>query len=562
MNKRLIFVIQFIFLTFFAFSQEIIRAQEEEQIIIPNTVAPSSPYVDLKNLDICPLDKPPRDELTFYPSPAMDLKTEVMQIGWVSPEKFFTVTHDQSFIFDIPKNTKEEIEPTEGYITYVETAWNSARDEDKNRDIFTLTNTDMVSIRKMPLSEKYPTKNLYPESPIRCATISPDGAFVATGHENGKIIISMQLFLTMAIYNTDFYIESQGINALRFSPNSDLLACISREGIIDIWDMHKSQVISSMKTMKDSPYPVYFSADSQHIVSAEDKHTIYERDFNGNITDTLSFEHDLRTYHISDDEKYLFELAQNNNIYVYNMESKKLLGYIPYFSKSEILDFAFSDDYKTILVAHKDGIIFILKTEDVFLNPEVPQPRIGSGSYYGGTGAGKGGSGEISSEIGLHNVDMALNISVPSDPYMISLSPQVSYLYSPLFKPVYYGGSIDISVSIPNPSFPFSYIDLKTGHTIHTPYIIGPKISGVIGYYKKPKSVDIGWFIKFSPAFGLYTFYFPEYGLLDLYPAFAVELQTGINWKQLLIFIGGVYDNRLGASLSGGIGWRIRTGGG
>ena len=190
MNKRLIFVLQFIFLNFFAFSQELIKAQEEEQIIIPNTVAPSRPYVDLKNLDICPLDKPPRDELTFYPSPAMDLKTEVMQIGWVSPEKFFTVTHEQAFIFDIPKNTKEEIEPTEGYITYVETAWNSARDEDKNRDIFTLTNTDMVSIRKMPLSEKYPTKNLYPESPIRCATISPDGAFVATGHENGKIIIS------------------------------------------------------------------------------------------------------------------------------------------------------------------------------------------------------------------------------------------------------------------------------------------------------------------------------------------------------------------------------------
>lgn len=563
MNKRLIFVLQFIFLNFFAFSQEIIRAQEEEQIIIPNTVAPSSPYVDLKNLDICPLDKPPRDELTFYPSPAMDLKTEVMQIGWVSPEKFFTVTHEQAFIFDIPKNTKEEIEPTEGYITYVETAWNSARDEDKNRDIFTLTNTDMVSIRKMPLSEKYPTKNLYPESPIRCATISPDGAFVATGHENGKIIISMQLFLTMAIYNTDFYIESQGINALRFSPNSDLLACISREGIIDIWDMHKSHVISSMKTMKDSPYPVYFSADSQHIVSAEDKHTIYERDFNGNITDTLSFEHDLRTYHISDDGKYLFELAQNNNIYVYNMESKKLLGYIPYFSKSEILDFAFSDDYKTILVAHKAGIIFILKTEDVFLDPEVPQPRIGSGSYYGGTGAGKSNGSQISSDIGQHNIDIRLEISKPSEPYIITLTPQLAYLYSPLFKQIYFGAMVDFPFNIPKPDFPYTYIDLDTARPVHHPYIMGPRFSGLFGYFAKPwGTLDIAVFAEGRIGGGFYTFYFPDYGTLNMFPTFEIELQTGFAWKQLLLILGGVYDFRLGPSVSGGIGWRIRMGGG
>jgi len=563
MTKRLIFCLQLIFLTFTAFCQEIIKVQEDKKVIIPNPVTRIKEYTDLEDADLCPLDKPPKDELTFYPSPAMDLKTEVMQIGWVNPEKFFTVTREQSFVMDIPKNTKQEIVPSEGYITYVEAAWNSARDDDRNRDIFTLTNTDMVSIRKMPLEVKYPSKNLYPESPIRCATISPDGAFVATGHENGKIIISMQLFLTKAIYNTDFYIESKGINALRFSPNSDYLACISKEGIIDIWDMHQSTVINSMGTMKNSPYPVYFSADSKHIISAEDKYTVVVRDFNGDEIDTITFEKDLRTYHLSDDGKYLFELAQNNNIYVYNMESKKLLGYIPYFSKSEILDFAFSEDYKTILVAHKAGIIFVLKTEDVFLDPKVPQPRIGSGSYYGGTGAGKSNGSQISSDIGQHNIDIRIDISKPSSPYLITLTPQLAYLYSPLFKKLYFGAMIEMPFSIPIPDFPYTYIDLQTARPVHHPYIMGPRLSGVVGYFMQPwNSLDVAVYVEGRAGGGFYTFYFPNYGVLNKFPTFDVELQTGFAWKQLLLSLGGVYDYRLGLSVSGGIGWRIRMGGG
>jgi len=563
MNKRLIFVLQFIFLNFTVFSQEYVTGQDENKAIIPSTVSKINEYTTLEDANLCPLDKPPRDELTFYPSPSMDLKTEVMQIGWVNPEKFFTVTREQSFVMDISKNTKEEIVPSNGYITYVETAYNSARDEDRNRDIFTLTNTNIVSIRKMPLDVQYPSKNLYPESPIKCATISPDGAFVATGHENGKIIISMQLFLTKAIYNTDFYIESQGINALRFSPNSDYLACISKEGIIDIWDMHQSSVITSMGTMKNSPFPVYFSSDSKHIISAEDKYTVVVRNFNGDIVNEISFEKDLKTYHLSDDGKYLFELANNNNIYIYNMETKKRLGYIPYFSKSQILDFAFSEDYKTILVAHSAGIIFVLNVENVFLDLKVPQPRIGSGSYYGGTGAGKSNGSQISSDIGEHNIDIRVDVSKPSNPYLITLTPQLAYIYSPPFNGIYYGGMIDFPFNTPNPDFPYSYINLESGKTIHTPYIFGPRISGIIGYYAKPwRFVDIGVYAECRAGGGFYTFYFPNYGVLNLFPTFNIELQTGFAWKQLLLSLGCVYDYRLGLSVSGGIGLRIRLGGG
>ncbi|MCQ2573645.1 MAG: WD40 repeat domain-containing protein [Treponema sp.] len=539
MTKKRLILAFLIFSQLFAFAQNVTKGESGE---------------------ICPLDKAPRDKINFYPSPAMDLRTNVNQIGWVMPGKFFTVTDDHAFIMDVDGNTREEIIPSEGYITFIETA---SKSKSEAKEMFTLTNTNMVSIRKYPLTDKFPSKNLYPESPVTCATFAPDGSFIATGHKNGQILISMPLLMTGNIYNTDYSVDSKAITALKFSPDANLLACISKGGYIDIWNMKNGTLFSSIPTKKNSPYPINFSADSKTIFSAEDSKNIIEQDLEGRLQRRIELTNKLKTFHISDEGKYLFELSLNNNIYIYNLYENRLLGYIPYFSKSEILDFSFTEDYKKILVAHKCGIIFILDVEDVFLDPDCPQPRLASGSYYGGTGAGdSGGGGEITSEIGEHNIDIRLNLSKPDNPYLINVTPQFGYIYCPMGSSIFFGGLIEGAFCVPNPTFPYAYVNLENGKQIHTPYITGPRVSGVIGYYTKPFPIDMGFFAEVRPTFALYTFYFPEYGFMDYYPSFALELQAGINWKQLLVFAGALYDYRLGFSVSGGIGWRIRIGGG
>lgn len=575
MNKKLFIILSSIFLILKLFGQEAempVDSTEftaEETPVLAKAVektqdTPVMTDETLLNtpaeLSSNPLENPPLKEIVLYPHPTMDLKAKVKQIGWVSGDQFFALADDTAWLVNISDNTKEEIIPSEGFIVHLEGALKA---KSKNKDLFTLTNTNQVAIRKIPLSEKYISKNYYPESPIRSAAFSPDGTFIATGHTNGRITLSMQLKLTNQIYNTDFFVQSEAITALRFSQKSDLLASISQDGFIDIWDLKDGEILTTLKSPKGNKYPVEFTPDSMNLISAANSKSIIVRDFDGQTIKEFQSAKTIKTFKLSSDGKYLFILSTDNNIYIYDFMTMEVKGYLPYFSVSEILDFELSENYDKILVSHKSGIIFLLNIKDVFLEIESPQPRLGSGTFYGGTGAGTYDQyGEIiSSDMGLHNFDMRLSFSKPNYPYAVNITPQLGYLFKKPFQGFYFGGFAELGFCIPNPRFPYAYIDLNSGNTLHSPYILAPKISGAAGYYIKPFLKNIGYFVEIRPGVSIDTFWFPEYGLKDFYPSFNIDLLAGISWRQTSFLLGALYDYRLGFSVQAGFGWRIKAGG-
>ncbi len=589
MNKKLFFILISMFLVLRLFSQEAevsvdltdspaentavlakaLETPEENTAVLAKALEKPSetpviteekPLDTPPELSTNPFENPPLKEIILYPHPAMDLKTRVKQIGWVSNEQFFALADDTAWLVSTSDNSKEEIIPSEGFIVHLEGALKS---KSKQKDIFTLTNTNQVAIRKLPLSEKYISKNYYPESPIRSAAFSPDGTFIATGHENGRIILSMQLKLTNQIYNTDFFVQSEAITSLRFSQKSDLLASLSKDGFIDIWDLKNGELLTTLKSPKDNKYPVEFTPDSQNIISAENSKLIVVRDFEGQVIKEFQSLKKMKTFRLSPDGKYIFILSTDNNIYVYDFNTMEAKGYLPYFSISEILDFELSENYDRVLVSHKSGVVFILNVKDVFLETTAPQPRLGSGTFYGGTGAGTFDQyGEIvSSDMGLHNFDMRVTFSKPNYPYALNITPQLGYLFKKPFQGFYFGGFAEMGFCIPNPKFPYAYVDLNTGNTLHSPYILAPKISGTAGYYVKPFMKNIGYFFEIRPGVSVDTFWFPEYGLKDFYPSFNIDLLAGVSWRQTSFVLGALYDYRLGFSVQAGIGWRIKAGG-
>lgn len=505
----------------------------------------------------------PREKILFYPGPSLMLQSISEGIGWITDEDIYVFTNNEALVLNTTTNFKEDIPVEDGRIIFARVAHNSVNGE---KELYTLTGDNIAGIRTMPLSETYPQRQYQTESRITATDYSQNGLYIAFGTEGGQVSLAMQLKFTKQIYHTQLFMNPTGVKQISISSDSNNLLSVSKDGTVTLWNIEENKLIGTMKVPPRNNFPVYFTASSDKIISAADKYKIIIRDFDGKIEQEISLLEPMGSFRVSSDGKYLFELAKNNNIYVFKMDDYSLLGYVPYFSNSPIVDFDFSQDYQKLLVTHKDGLVFIMNTADVFLAPDAPQPKLGKGIFSGGTAGGITDGGVvgdfISSDMGIHNLDMRLNLSIPDYPYAVNLTPQIGYIYKSPFYPFYAGGLLEFNFCIPNATFPFAYLDMEKGNVIHSPYLVGPKVSGVVGVFLKPFRQDLGVFVELHPAFSVDTFWFPDYGIKDFYPSPSLELQTGLCWRQVILSVGCLYDYQLGLSVSAGVGWRVKVGSG
>ncbi len=523
MNKRLFWSLQFIFLVIFkAFS----------------------------------FDLEPMEEIKFYPTPIMDLRSPVTRLGWNIDDTFFAVTAKESWYMEPETKFIEEIVSPEGKIVSAEFAWNT---KDGAKEIQTLTDSNVLTIRRFPLSDQY-IKRKYNAKRVRCSAFSRTGDNAALGMDNGEVHLAQQLYLTQTAYSEILRGHTGQVYSVTFSSDSDLLASAATDGMIFIWDVRTRQMLHALYGSKKSKLPICFTPDTNLIAHAESPTKVVFRTIDGVTESEINISKPMKTFSISEDGKVLYALYKNSHIGLYDIESGREIGYVPYFSNSPVTSFKFNREGDKVLVGHKDGFVFLLEIEQVLLFPGAKQPRLAHGTFSTPAGSSAGEGNSVDSSIGRHNIDIRLDISKPDDPFMVTLAPTVGYLNGGLISPFYFGGFVKGSISIPEPSFPYAYVDLNTGRTVHNPYILGLGATAPFGVFFKPFTQDVAFFVEIQPGVMFYTMHFPNYGSKDLYPSFSVELQAGMCWKQLLVFAGGLYDYRLGPSVSAGVGWRIKVG--
>jgi len=110
-----------------------------------------------------------------------------------------------------------------------------------------------------------------PSNPKHSVAFSPDGLIIASGGENGVIVLwnanSSKLFRTMRGH-------SGNINSVAFSPIGGTLASAGDDGMIKVWNATNGSLIRTIKGHSSPVECVVFSPDGRFLASAGDDCTI------------------------------------------------------------------------------------------------------------------------------------------------------------------------------------------------------------------------------------------------------------------------------------------------
>jgi len=252
----------------------------------------------------------------------------------------------------------------------------------------------------------------------------------------------------------------------------------------------------------------------------------------------------------------------NNQIEIYDLESKEFIGYIPSYNDSLLTTFAFSADNNNILLGHNDGSIYRFNVEKVFLQPTelppnykvIPASDLVLNDGQGvGTGFGNGdgfGDGEHSSlnimriyNNNKNTLTPKIGLGILSFPFFLNISAGAEYKNATILAPFYFGGGVDFNIGLPDKDFPYKYSENNIIQA--NPIILGGKIYGSIGITFTP------WFQDLLISFGLNIGgnisclgYFPDNGYLITPPLLGVaaKLQAGAIIKGFEVCFAVNYD--------------------
>ena len=139
-----------------------------------------------------------------------------------------------------------------------------------------------------------------------------------------------------------------------------------------------------------------------------------------------------------------------------------------------------------------------------------------------------------------------------------------SYRNYDLIRPFYFGGTLDLALSIPSNNFSFSYTDAE-GNSLNNPFLVAFKVYAPIGFCIYPLRnsfevfLELGFGMSFSGVWsgGIIN----NFLMTKLYPAFYTIFRTGVAWDFLNLSLVCGYDAILGFNYGIELGAIINIGG-
>ena len=431
-----------------------------------------------------------------------------------------------------------------------------------------LSNTPTISLNYKDLEN---SESLNPKS-ISALSFSQNSNYIVLADTENVITLLFKLRFTNETISYKNLEHEDFIYNIVFSPNTWYFATASKDNTIKLYS---TDITTNLKSISTIPFysitnaSICFTQDSKNIICATKDKEFSVVNLKGAIQYSIKTTNSILGITTLQNSSKVAIQTDENQIEIYDLETKEYLGFIPSYNSSLLTTFAFSDDNKCVLLGYADGSIYKFDIDKVFLQPNQSTPDVqivssldvviqggnayGSGqATVGGSGNGFGtGSGDGFLDPNAIRVFKQSNDSIIpkvglgflSSPFLINLNITGEYRNVTLISPVYFGGSLKFSCGFPRKDFPYTY--LVNGIQQKNPYIFGVNIYGNIGIIISPWIQDL--FLILGCKFGTNLSslgYFPQNGYLITKPilAFATGIQLGASFKGFELDVSINYD--------------------
>jgi len=155
---------------------------------------------------------------------------------------------------------------------------------------------------------------------VLSVAFSPDGKFLATGHDNGEVCLWQGLDgKQIAIYRG----HSNSVRSVAISPDGNILASGSDDQTIKLWDIKSGHCLQTLQGHSNLVFSVAISPDSNILASGSDDQTIKLWDIeNGECLKTLQgHSNSVFSVAIGPDGKTLASGSYDNTIKIWDLHS-------------------------------------------------------------------------------------------------------------------------------------------------------------------------------------------------------------------------------------------------
>lgn len=193
-------------------------------------------------------------------------------------------------------------------------------------------------------------------SPVNSVTLSPDGQFLASGHQD-KIIRLWNLDTAEVISTLTGH--SQGVKSVAFSPDGKMLATGSDDQTIKLWDWKNHQEIHTLSGHSHTVKSVAFSPDAQMLASGSWDQTIKVWNVHSGVLERTLTGHRLQVSAVafSPTGHILGSASCDRTVRLWDLTSGSST---PLYGHAwAVLAIAFSPDGKTVATSSDDNTIIL-----------------------------------------------------------------------------------------------------------------------------------------------------------------------------------------------------------
>ena len=214
---------------------------------------------------------------------------------------------------------------------------------------------------------------------INYNAFSKDTNYSAAAFTDFSIQIYFKLRFTQNMTRNTVEGHQSEIYGLEFSNDEKYLASVSKDGIAYIWscaDYKQAARIDNVYTK--SEVPVYFTADSLHIISMEHSASFRISDLKGQKVAGLNTGRKIVAILPLSDPDKIAVLNDKNEIVIYSVQLQKSAGVIrlPETETSDITAFVFCHTENAAFVGCASGAVYKLKPEYETLPSEPHEPEM------------------------------------------------------------------------------------------------------------------------------------------------------------------------------------------